>query len=202
MRQRNPAMFRLTVKSLWANKVRFAFTTFGVMLAVSFVVAAFVLGDGLRSTFTGVSQEITAGVALEVRNVSDFGEVPPLPATTVSTVAQVDGVADAAASIESADNAVRPIRANGDVIPTDGPPQLAFNWIDNDQLSAFRLVDGAPPERGEFTMDVDAASEYGFVIGDTYEFIVPDGRVDLTMSGTSSFGADNSTLGAVLMQMN
>ena len=51
-------------------------------------------------------------------------------------------------------------------------------------------------------MDVDAADEYGFVIGDTYEFLVPDGRVDLTMSGTSSFGADNSTLGAVLMQMN
>ena len=195
-------MYRLTIKNLWANKVRFALTTFGVMLAVSFVVSAFVLADGLRSTFTGVSEEITAGVDLEVRNVSDFGEVPPLPADTVHTVAAVDGVADAVASIESADNAVRPIRANGDVISTDGPPQLAFNWIDNEQLSAFGLVDGAPPQIGEFTMDVDAASEYGFVIGDTYEFMVPDGRVDLTMSGTSSFGADNSTLGAVLMQMN
>ena len=45
-------MFRLTLKNLVANKVRFALTTFGVMLAVSFVVSAFVLGDGLRSTFT------------------------------------------------------------------------------------------------------------------------------------------------------
>ena len=195
-------MYRLTIKNLWANKVRFALTTFGVMLAVSFVVSAFVLADGLRSTFAGVSEEITAGVDLEVRNVSDFGEVPPLPADTVHAVAAVDGVADAVASIESADNAVRPIRANGDVISTDGPPQLAFNWIDNDQLSAFGLVDGAPPQNGQFTMDVDAASEYGFVIGDTYEFMVPDGRVDLTMSGTSSFGADNATLGAVLMQVN
>jgi putative ABC transport system permease protein len=195
-------MYRLTIKNLWANKVRFALTTFGVMLAVSFVVSAFVLADGLRSTFAGVSEEITSGVDLEVRNVSDFGEVPPLPAVTVRSVAAVEGVADAVASIESADNAVRPIRANGDVISTDGPPQLAFNWIDNEQLSAFRLVDGAPPQIGEFTMDFDAASEYGFVIGDAYEFMVPDGRVDLTMSGTSSFGADNSTLGAVLMQMN
>ena len=32
--------------------------------------------------------------------------------------------------------------------------------------------------------------------------MTPGGRVDLTLSGTSSFGADNSTLGAVLMQMN
>ena len=97
---------------------------------------------------------------------------------------------------------MRPIRPNGDTIPTDGPPQLAFNWIDNPQLSAFTLVDGAPPEAGEFTMDVDAAAEYGFVIGDTYEVMTPGGRADLRLSGTTSFGADNSTLGAVLMQMN
>jgi putative ABC transport system permease protein len=195
-------MFRLITRNLWANKVRFSLTTFGVVLAVSFVVSALVLGDGLRSTFTDVSEEITAGVDLEVRNVADLGETPPLPADTVSTVAAVDGVADAAAIIESAHNAVRPIMANGDIIPTGGPPQLAFNWIDNEELSAFRLVDGAPPSIGEFTIDVDAASKYGFIIGDTYEFMVPDGRVHLTMSGTSSFGAENTTLGAVLMQMN
>ena len=162
-------MFRLTIKNLLANKVRFALTTFGVMLAVSFVVSAFVLGDGLRSSFTNVSEEVTAGVDLEVRNVADFGDAPPLPPDTVATVAAVDGVADAVASIEAADNAVRPITANGDSIPTDGPPQLAFNWIDNAQLSPFTLVDGAPPQVGEFTMDVDSAAKYGFVIGDTYE---------------------------------
>jgi putative ABC transport system permease protein len=195
-------MFRLTFKNLWASKVRFALTTFGVTLAVSFVVAAFVLADGLRSTFAGVSEDITAGVDLEVRDVADFGEPPPLPESTVRTVAAVDGVADAAANIEAADNAVRPLTADGGVISTDGPPQLAFNWIDNEDLSAFRLVEGAPPQVGEFTMDLDAAAEHGFVIGDTYEFMVPDGRVDLTMSGTSSFGPDNSTLGAVLMQMH
>lgn len=195
-------MFRLTLKNLLANKVRFALTTFGVILAVSFVVSAFVLGDGLRSSFTTVSEEVTAGVDLEVRNVADFGDTPPLPADTVSVVAGVDGVADAVANIEAADNAVRPIRANGGSISTNGPPQLAFNWIDNAQLSPFTLVDGAPPRAGEFTMDVDSAAKYGFVIGNTYEVMVPDGRVDLVLSGTSSFGADNSTLGAVLMQMN
>ena len=195
-------MLRLTLKNLLANKVRFALTTFGVMLAVSFVVSAFVLGDGLRSSFTDVSEEITAGVDLEVRNVADFGDAPPLSADTVSIVAALDGVADAVASIEAADNAVRPIKANGENIPTDGPPQLAFNWIDNEQLSPLTLVDGAPPQIGEFTMDVDSAAKHGFVIGNTYEVMVPGGRVDLTLSGTSSFGADNSTLGAVLMQMN
>jgi putative ABC transport system permease protein len=195
-------MFRLTIKNLLANKVRFALTTFGVVLAVSFVVAAFVLGDGLRSSFTDVSEDITAGVDIEVRNVADFGDAPPLPMSTVDVVAAIDGVADAVAVIESADDSVRPMTADGGFITTDGPPQLAFNWIDNDRLSPFSLVEGAPPRIGEFTIDLDSAATHGFVIGDRYELIVPDGRVTLTLSGTTSFGADNSTLGAVLMQMN
>ena len=117
-------------------------------------------------------------------------------------MAGVDGVADAVPSIESAYNDVRPIRPNGDTIPTDGPPQLAFNWIDNPQLNAFTMVDGTPPQLGEFTMDFAAADKYGFVIGDTYELMTPNGRDHLRLSGTTSFGADNSTLGATLMQMN
>ena len=94
-------MFRLTIKHLLANKVRFALTTLGVMLAVSFVVSAFVLGDGLRSTFTKVSEEVTAGVDLEVRNTADFGDPPPLPPTRWPPSPRVDGVADAVANIES-----------------------------------------------------------------------------------------------------
>ncbi len=195
-------MFRLTIKNLLANKVRFALTTFGVTLAVAFVVSAFVLGDGLCSSFTDVSEDITAGVDLEVRNVADFGETPALPMSTVASVASVDGVADAVAVIEAPQDAVRPIKANGDFITTEGPPQIAYNWIDNEQLSPFSLVNGSPPALGEFTVDYDSAAEHGFVIGDTYELIVPDGRANLTLSGTTSFGADNATLGAVLMQMN
>jgi putative ABC transport system permease protein len=195
-------MLSLTFKNLLANKVRFALTTFGVMLAVSFVVAAFVLGDGLNRSFVGVSEDITSGIDVEVRGVSDFGEAPPLPSSTVDTVAGVNGVADAVAGIEAAENAVQPIKPDGEAISINGPPLLAFNWIDNPQLSAFTMVAGNPPQVGEFTMDVDSAAEHGFVIGDTYEVLIPDGSVELTLSGTSSFGADNSTLGAVLMQMN
>src|SRR5262245_36033641 len=141
-------MLRLTFKSLRANKIRFALTTFGVVLAVSFVVSAWVLGDGLRSTFTGVSEEITAGVDVQVRPVSDFGDPEPLPMDTVEAVAAVDGVADAVPSIEAADDAVRPLTAEGEVITTGGPPHLAFNWIDNEDLSPFSLVAGAPPAVG------------------------------------------------------
>ncbi len=195
-------MLRLTLKSLGANKVRFALTTFGVMLAVSFVVSAFVLGDGLRSSFTDVSEDITAGIDLEVRPLSEFGEPEPLPMDLVASVAAVPGVEHAVASIEASDDAVRPIKANGEGITTDGPPQLAFNWIDDGQLSPFSLVAGSAPEVGQFALDYDSAEKHDFVIGETYDVITPAGITSLTLSGTSSFGDDNATLGAVLMQMN
>ncbi|MGK0274160.1 MAG: putative ABC transport system permease protein [Ilumatobacter sp.] len=195
-------MFRLTLKNLRANKIRFALTTFGVTLAVSFVVAAFVLADGLRSTFTDVADDITAGIDLEVRPVSDFGEPDPLPFDFASIIANVDGVAYAAPNIAAVDNSVYPILADGSTITTDGPPQLAFNWIDNEQLSPFSLVNGTAPQVGQFTVDFDSADEHNFVIGDSYEFITPTGRHNLTLSGTTSFGPNNDTVGATLMQMN
>ena len=138
-------MFRLTFKNLRANKIRFALTTFGVTLAVSFVVAAFVLADGLRSTFSDVSAEITAGIDLEVRPISDFGDPDPLPAGIIDAVAAVDGVADAVPGIEAAENSVRPFLADGSTIETNGPPQLAYNWIDNQELNPFSIVDGSAP---------------------------------------------------------
>ena len=67
-------------------------------------------------------------------------------------------------------------RPTATTIPTDGPPQLAFNWIDNEQLSAVHAGRRRPARRpGEFTMDVDSAAEHGFVIGDTLRGHVPGG---------------------------
>ena len=63
-------MLRLTLRNLAAHKGRFAMTTFAVVLGVGFVVASFVMSDGLRSTFAKLSEEITAG-AVEALNVRD-----------------------------------------------------------------------------------------------------------------------------------
>ena len=124
------------------------------------------------------------------------------PPTRSSTVAGVPGVADAVANIESADSAVRPVRPDGENILTNGPPILAFNWIDNEQLSPFTLVDGAPPQVGQFTMDVDSAAKYGFVDRRHVPPRHPKWQRRSHPVGHVQFGADNSTLGAVLMQMN
>ncbi len=195
-------MLRLTLKNLRANKVRFALTTFGVILAVSFVVSAFVLGDGLRSSFGDVSEETTAGIDLQARPKADFGDPPPLSVDLMTVVASIDGVADIAPDIEAGWDAVQVLDSEGQPFVTNGPPHIAEAWSDNDELGAYTLIDGAPPGVGEFVVDIDAAAKHGIVIGNTYDFTTPTGRQSLTLSGTSSFGSDNDTLGAILMQMN
>ncbi len=194
-------MLRLTIKNLGANRIRLALTTFAVILAVSFVVSSFVLTDGLRSSFGDLSEDIVAGTDLELRPVGEFGQPEVIPESVFADVAAVDGVASAAAVVV-AENSIRPIDGDGDEIPLDGPPQIASGWVDDARLSLFRLVDGAAPGSGEFTIDVDAAADHGFVVGETYDVITPTGRTALTLSGVTSFGEDNDTLGATLMQLD
>jgi len=193
---------KLTIRNLRANMGRFAMTTFGVVLAVSFVVSAFVLGDGLRETFGSLTTEIVSGTDLEVRTIDEFGSTETLDDSDVAAVLDIDGVARAVGSTEAPENSVRPITASGEEIPTVGPPQLAFSWSDETGLSAFTLIEGASPDVGEFVMDFGSAERYDFVVGDTYAVVTSTGRHDLTLSGLTRFGDANQTLGAVLMGMN
>ncbi len=197
-------MLRLTLRNLSANKGRFAMTTFAVVLGVGFVVASFVLSDGLRSTFDDLSEEITSGTDLVIRPVSDFGEPLPLSDSLVAEIQMIDGVASAGAFVEAPENSVQPIKSDGTTISTSGPPQLMFSWMEDPALGSFALVDGsAPDEPGEFAMDIDAASTHGFVLGETYDLITPIGiAANYELVGTTSFGAENATVGATLMHVS
>ena len=196
-------MMKLTFRNLAAHKGRFVMTTFAVVLGVGFVVASFVLSDGLRSTFGDLSSDITAGTDLEVRPISDFGEPLALDIDLVSEINEIDGVRFAAGFVEAGENAVQPIKADGTTIDSFGPPQLMFSWIDDPELGSFTVVDGRAPEASaEFTMDLDAAADHDFVVGDSYDLITPSGLAeDYELVGTTSFGTDNDTVGATLMHV-
>jgi len=197
-------MLRLTFRNLAANKARFAMTTFAVVLGVGFVVASFVLSDGLRSSFGSLSDEITVGTDLQVRPVSEFGEPLPLDQDLVAEISAIDGVEVAAGLIFADDNAMQAVKADGTTISSIGPPQLTFSWVDDQGLGSFTLVEGSPPdEPREFAMDIDGATSNGFVVGERYDLITPIGVVEkATLTATTRFGADNNTLGAVLMHVS
>jgi len=195
-------MVRITLKSILGHKFRFALTTLAVVLGVSFVVASFVLRDGLKGTFNTLIEEINADIDVEVRGVlefseTDFADDPLIPASIVDTVRSVDGVAEAIAGIGF--GGIIPVRADGEPVTTPGAPLLGFTYTDS-ALSATTLVEGTAPGQGEFVMDTSAADNEGFVIGESYDVIFPTGRVPMTLSGLVRFGEDNVTVGAVITQ--
>ena len=193
------AMLKLSFRSLTAHKLRFSLTTFAVLLGVSFVVASFVLTDGLTRTFDTIVEDANSEVDVEVRARDEFAEVDlgdrPIDEAVFDIVEGVDGVREAipiAASLK-----VIPLKADGSTIETLAPI-FAFNWQDS-QLDALDLVAGEyPTGPGQFALDETTAENEGFVIGETYDIVGINGREPFELVGTSRFGEENALAGAVL----
>ncbi len=192
-------MFRLAVKNLAANAVRLALTALAIVLGVGFVVSSFVLRDGLKDSFAGLSEEIVQGTDLLVTTF-DADSDDPLTDTDLALLNDLDGVRVAEGSLSGFDNSIQPIKPDGTTIGTNGPPQIAFAWTVDEVLNPTTLVAGRPPTNPmEWAIDIDAAAKHGFVEGETYEFVTPVGNRSATLVGTFRFGEDNTTNGATLM---
>ncbi|MGI9608473.1 MAG: ABC transporter permease [Acidimicrobiales bacterium] len=194
-------MWNITRKNVAANKVRLALTALAIVLGVGFISAANILSDGLRDSFGDLATEIVQGTDLEVR-ASD--EDRGLNAVQVAQINEIGGVRAAIGSVEGWDNTVLPVKPDGDTISQQGPPQIAFGWIDDNQLNPSSIESGRAPEGpGEWVIDFTSAENHGFVIGETYDLVVPTeaGITQATLVGTLRFGQDNTTNGAVLMAM-
>ncbi len=62
----------LSLRSLASNRLRFALTSLAVMIGVAFVVASFVLSDGLRATFNTIVEDANSEIDATVRSETDF----------------------------------------------------------------------------------------------------------------------------------
>src|ERR687889_28575 len=100
-------MFSLTIKGLWAHKLRYALTGLAVVLGVAFMAGTMVLTDTMQTTFDGVFES-----ANEFSDTRDR-----IDASVVEQVAAVDGVAAARGSIQGITQLVH---ADGDATPSDG----------------------------------------------------------------------------------
>jgi putative ABC transport system permease protein len=201
-------VFRLALKNLAANKIRLGLTALAIVLGVGFVVSSFVLRDGLKDSFASLSEEIVGTTDFGLSPMAEFdvdsgeliNENPMLTEADLDIVRSVDGVRVAEGGLEGPENGVQPIKSDGTTIPVNGPPQIGFSWGVEDQLNPLVIVEGvAPTGSGEWVIDLDAAADHGFVVGETTTFVTPEGRKDATLVGTFRFGEDNTTNGATLM---
>ena len=194
-------MLRLALKSLLAHKIRFALTAGTIMLGVTFVVAAFVTADSLRSTFDDLAADINTGIDLTVRGELAFSDItaaapPPVAESVLADVRSVEGV-DAAEGGFFVDGVV-PIDGSGNAPSTFGGPIAGGNWTADESISQYYLMSGAWP-RGptQFAIDVVTFADYDFELGRDYEVVTPTGPRTFTLTGTMQFGfPENAGVGA------
>jgi putative ABC transport system permease protein len=173
-------VWKVTLKSLLAHRVRLVLTTLSVVLGVAFVSGTFVLTDTMSAVFDDLvrggadtfdvlvrGESATEGNALE-----DLDAPAPLLAEAlVEDVAAVDGVERAEGTVEGFAMIVRP---DGEAITPMGPPTLGAAW--SPEGSRVILEGGRPPTGpDEVVVDRRTAARNDLHPGD---------RVDMVFSST------------------
>ena len=183
-------MLRLALKSLLAHKIRFALTAGTIVLGVTFVVAAFVTADSLRSTFDEIGVDINTGKDFTVRGALGFGEIanaPPIPDNLVDGIRVVDGVEVAEGRFFV--DGVIPVDGSGEAVSTLGGPLAGVNWLEDESLSQYFLISGAWPQGlSEFAIGTETFANYDFELGRDYQVVTPTGPRTFTLTGTMQFG--------------
>src|SRR5918996_2213614 len=98
-------MYSLTIKGLWAHKLRYALTGLAVVLGVAFMAGTMVLTDTMEKSFDGVFATANDGTDVIVRREAAIdgeltGARDRIEAGVVEQVAVVDGVEAARGSIQ------------------------------------------------------------------------------------------------------
>jgi putative ABC transport system permease protein len=184
---------QLIASSLRADARRLATTSLAICLGVALLAGTLIFGDTLRSNFDRLFQESLGNADAVVRSANTLttdGEFTQdlLPASVAADVATVDGVAAVVPRIEGFGQLTG---ADGEKVGGYGPPTLAGNWIDDDELNPYELVEGrAPLAADEVVVNRGAADDGGLTIGDTTTVATPE-PVTVTIVGIATFGGED-----------
>jgi putative ABC transport system permease protein len=199
-------MWRATLKSLLAKKVRLALTALAVVLGVGFMAGTYVLTDTMNKAFDEVFTTATQNVDVVVRAVSAFepnqagpggggDQRNPVPGTLISLVESVPGVATVDGSVSGYAQLVDP--KTGEAIGATGAPNLGVSW--NEDSTALTLKAGEPPANDQqVAIDAATAAKHDLSVGDRVQVLFVGPPQEFTISGIVGFGNADNLAGATL----
>ncbi len=184
-------MLAVTLKSLWAHKLRLGLTALAVVLGVGFISGTFVYTDTIGKAFDGIFEDAFQGVDIVVSADSElqFGEGIYLPESEILQLRDVEGVDDLIPFLQGLGIVI--LDKAGEPIGGQGPPQFAFSFMETDlETGGFNLREGAYPEGpGEVVIDAQTVADNNFVIGDSVSVVAPTGPArPYTLVGIAGFG--------------
>ncbi|MBS1844185.1 MAG: ABC transporter permease, partial [Actinobacteria bacterium] len=187
-------MFRLSLKSLWARKVRAFATSLAVILGVAFIAGSYVLTDTIFAAFDEIFTESLQGTSVVITAQNPVeqqsGEIATVPNSYLPKVQGVAGVKEAAGAIFTPGGF---FDEENKAIGTKFAPKFISSTLP-EGLESLTYVEGKKPQGpGEASLDKSAAESAGLEIGDTLKIVgagkvVPFKLVGLTQLGQASFG--------------
>ena len=195
-------MRQVTLRGLFAHKLRLALTALAIVLGVTFISGTFVLTDTLNNTFSTLFTSVYSKIDFQVRGVAQFGGGEsatrnPLPQSVLARVRSVPGVAAAYGQVEG----------YAQFVARDGKPvpstvgTIGLGWDSTPQISSLHLVSGNPPTTSDdVVMDASTAKNYRFSVGQRVRVLSAGSRAaqKFTITGIAQFGTADNLAGATL----
>ncbi len=195
-------MRQVTLRGLFAHKLRLALTALAIVLGVTFISGTYVLTDTLHSTFSSLFTSVYSKIDYQVRGVAQFGSGQSatrnlLPESLLPRVQAVPGVAGAFGNVTG----------YAQFIARDGKPisstigTLGIGFDSNPLISNLRLIAGNPPTMSnDVVMDAATAKSYNFSVGQQVRILGGGLKAaeTFTITGIAQFGTADNLAGQTL----
>lgn len=191
-------MFRVSLKGVWAHKLRLLLTALAIILGVGLISGVYVYTDTIGKAFDSIFTDAFAGIDIVVATESDFalGEGTYLDEADFDRIDGVPGVEETFPSIQGLGAII--LDPEGAVLGSGpGPPTFISNLSEaasTSDIEGFTLVEGTYPVGGrQLALDRGSAELGGFRIGEPVSIISDvSGRLEFTLAGIATFGEENS----------
>jgi putative ABC transport system permease protein len=193
----------LTFASLRARPLRALLTAFSIVLGVAMISGTFVVTGQIDRAFSQIFDAVNVknDVVIELRTVSDSAEgfPEPFPASVLSRVQKVPGVAAATGEIDALGSLV--VYENGkpkSISSTGGAPPLVFSTPPARFDPGIYVRGHAARRSGEIALLEDTAKKAKATIGSTVGLVTLDGLKRLRVVGIYRIGTSASLGGALV----
>jgi len=200
-------VWRATVKSLLARKLRLLLTGIAVVLGVAFVAGTLVLTDTATTTFDRLFGDLYSGTDVVVQAQAAFDPGPaggsggpgeernPIPESLLSTIGDVPGVHAVDGDVAGYAQLIDP--KTGDTIQNGQAPTLGNSWDPNTTTADLRQGT-APASSTQIAIDAGTAAEHDLSVGQQVRVITQAGSDPFTISGIVGFGTSDNLGGATV----